>query len=100
MLNQRIAHALSLFDGILRTHANFINSVGLEMSKEDKNLSYLHWTPKLHKTLFKHHFLLPTAVNAQLKTLSYHITKVLSAIKEGWIRYCPAETSCNGLNNM
>ena len=70
MLNQRIAHALSLFDGILRTHANFINSVGLEMSKEDKNLSYLHWTPKLHKTLFKHHFLLPAAVNAQLKT--YH----------------------------
>ena len=39
-----------LFDEILKTHANFINSVGLEMSEEDKNLPYLYWTPKLHET--------------------------------------------------
>ena len=30
------------FDDILRTHANFVNSVGLEMSEEDKNLPYLY----------------------------------------------------------
>ena len=38
------------FDDILRSHANFVISVGLEMSEEDKNVPYLYWTPKLHKT--------------------------------------------------
>ena len=45
------------FDDILRTHANFVNSVGLEMSEEDKNLLYLYWTPKLQNTPFKHRFI-------------------------------------------
>ena len=38
------------FDEILKTHANFISSLGLEMFEEDKNLLCLYWTPKLHKT--------------------------------------------------
>ena len=41
------------FDDILRTRNNFVSSVGLEMSEEDKNLPYLYWTPKLHKTPFE-----------------------------------------------
>ena len=36
---------------------SFMESVGLEMSEEDKNLPYLYWTPKLHKVLFKHRFI-------------------------------------------
>ena len=42
------------FDEILKSHCKFIESVGLEMSEEDKNLPYLYWTPKLHKVPFKH----------------------------------------------
>ena len=45
------------FDKILKSHCKFIESVGLEMSGEDKNLSYLYWTPKLHKVPFKHRFI-------------------------------------------
>ena len=42
---------------ILGTHANFVNSVRLEMpAEEDKNLPFLYWTPKLHKNPFKNHF--------------------------------------------
>ena len=37
-------------DDILRTHANFVNSVGLEMSEENQSFPYLCWTPELHKT--------------------------------------------------
>ena len=33
------------------------DSVGLEMSKENKNLPYLYWTPKLRKVPFKHCFI-------------------------------------------
>ena len=57
------------FDDTLRTRANFVSSVGLEMSEEDKNLSYLYWTPKLHKTPLNIVLLLGP-VSAQLKT--YH----------------------------
>ena len=36
------------FHEILKSHFKFIESMGLEMSEEDKNLPYLYWTPKLH----------------------------------------------------
>ena len=45
------------FDEILKSHCKFIESVGLEMSEEDKNLPYLYWTPKLHNVPFKHRWL-------------------------------------------
>ena len=45
------------FDEILKSHCKFIESVGLEMSEEDKNLPYLYWTPKLHKVPSKHRFI-------------------------------------------
>ena len=45
----------------MKSHCQFITSVGLEISDEDQNLPYLSWTPKLHKspdvkdTLYKLH---------------------------------------------
>ena len=38
------------FETIVKSHNQFITSVGLEMSEEDQNLTYLYWTPKLHKS--------------------------------------------------
>ena len=45
------------FETILKSHNQFITSVGLEMSEEDQNLPYLYWTPKLHKSPYKHRFI-------------------------------------------
>ena len=46
------------FKTIMRSHDQFITSVGLEMSEEDQNLPYLYWTtPKLHKSPYKHRFI-------------------------------------------
>ena len=42
------------FETIVKSHNQFITSVGLEMSEEDQNLPYLYWTPKLHKSPYKH----------------------------------------------
>ena len=42
---------------IVKSHNQFITSVGLEMSEEDQNLPYLYWTPKLHKSPYKHRFI-------------------------------------------
>ena len=45
------------FETIIKSHNQFITSVGLEMSEEDQNLPYLYWTPKLHKSPYKHRFI-------------------------------------------
>ena len=45
------------FETIVKSQNQFITSVGLEMSEEDQNLPYLYWTPKLHKSPYKHRFI-------------------------------------------
>ena len=45
------------FETIMKSHNNFIKSVGLERSKEDHNLPYLYWTPKLPKSPYNHRFI-------------------------------------------
>ena len=45
------------FETIMKSHNQFITSVGLEISEEDQNLPYLYWTPKLHKSPYKHSWL-------------------------------------------
>ena len=70
------------FDDILRTHANFVNSMGLEMSEEDKNVPYLYWTPKLQKTPFKRRFIAGSSKRTT-KDLSCLLTKLPSTIKDG-----------------
>ena len=40
------------FETIVKSHNQFITSVGLEISEEDQNLPYHYWTPKMHKSLF------------------------------------------------
>ena len=87
------------FDEILKSHCKFIESVGLEMSEEDKNLPYLYWTPKLHKVPFKHGFIASSS-KCTTKDLSCLLTKVLTTVKDGLIRYNNTETSRNGVNSM
>ena len=87
------------FETIVRSHNQFIASVGLEMSKEDQSLPYLYWTPKLHKSLYKHRFIAGFS-RCTTKDLSCLLTKVLSTIKDGLVRYCDTKTGHNGVNNM
>ena len=68
------------------------------MSEEDENLSYLYWTPKLHKSPYKHRFIAGSS-KCTTKDLPCLFTNVLSAIKDGLVRYCNTKTSRNGINN-
>ena len=86
-------------DEILRSHCQFTESVGLEMSKEDKNLPYLYWITKLHKVPFKHRFIAGCS-QCTIKDLSCLLTKVLTTVKDGLIRCNNTKTSCNGVNSM
>ena len=87
------------FVEILESHFKFIESVGLGMSEEHKNLSYLYWTPTLHKVPFKHRFIVGSC-KCTTKDLSCLLTKVLTAVKDGLIMYNNTKTSQNGVNSM
>ena len=87
------------FETIMKSHNQFITSVGLEISEEDQNLPYLYWTPKLHKSPYKHRFIAGSS-KCTTKDLSCLLTKVLRTIKDGLVRYCNTKTSRNGVNNM
>ena len=86
-------------DEILKRHCKFIESVGLEMSEEDKNFPCLYWTLKLHKIPFKHRFIAGSS-KCTTKDLSCLLTKVLTTVKDGLIRYKNTKTSRNGANSM
>ena len=87
------------FETIVKSHNQFITSVGLKISEEDQNLPYLYWTPKFHKSPNKHRFIAGSS-KCTTKDLSCLLTKVLSTIKDGLVRYCNTKTSRNGVNNM
>ena len=87
------------FDEILKNHCRFIESMRLEMSEEDKKLPYLYWTPKLRKVPFKHHFIAGSNKCTTID-LPCQLTKVLTIVKDGLIRYNNTKTSCNGVNSM
>ena len=68
------------------------------MSEEDQNLPYLYWTPKLHKSPYKHWFMAGSSKRTT-KDLSLFLARLPSTIKEGLARY-NTETSRNGVNNI
>ena len=59
----------------------------------------MYWTPKLHKVPFKHRFIAGSS-KCTTKELSCLLTKVLTTVKDGLIRYCNTKTSRNGVSSM
>ena len=53
----------------------------------------------MHKSPYKHRFISGSS-KCMTKYLSCLLTKVLSTIKDGLLRYCNTKTSHNGVNNM
>jgi hypothetical protein len=49
---------------------------------ESEDLPYLYWIPKLHKAPFKERYIAVSST-CSTKELSVHLTKILSAVKEG-----------------
>ena len=67
------------------------------MSEEDQDLPYLYWTLKLNKSPYKHGFIAGSS-KCTMKDLSCLLTRLLSTIKDGLVRYCNNKTSRNGVN--
>ena len=76
-----------------------MKSLDIELFDDDKRLPYLYWTPKLHKSPVKHHFIAGSG-NCTTKQLSSLLTKIFTVMKTGPEKYCSINTSHNGVNNM
>ena len=59
----------------------------------------MYWTPKLHKTPFKHRFISGSS-KCSAKEPSCLLAKILTTIKGGLSRYCNTKKNHNGVNNM
>ena len=83
-------------EDIVNTHDTFMKSFGID---DDKRIPYLYWTPKLHKSPVKHHFIAGSS-KCTTKQLSSLLTKILTVIKTLLEKYCSIKTSHTGVNNM
>ena len=73
--------------------------LNIPFGKESEDLPYLYWIPKLHKTPYKERYIAGSST-CSTKELSIHLTKILSAVKEGQQKYCETVYSRSGINHM
>ena len=76
-----------------------MTSLNIPSGKESEDLPYLYWIPKLHKTPYKERCIAGSST-CSTKELSIHLTKILSAVKEGQQKYCEIVYSRSGINHM
>jgi hypothetical protein len=86
-------------DEILANHRSFMTSLKIPSGKESEDLTYLYWIPNLHKTPYKERCIAGSST-CSTKELSIHLTKILSAVKEGQQKYCETVFSRGGINHM
>ena len=76
-----------------------MTSLNIPSGKESEDLPYLYWIPKLHKTPYKERYIAGSST-CSTKELYIHLTKILSAVKEGQQKYCETVYSRSGINHM
>ena len=76
-----------------------MTSLNIPSGKKSEDLPYLYWIPKLHKTPYKERYIAGSST-CSTKELSIHLTKILSAVKEGQQKYCETVYSRSGINHM
>jgi hypothetical protein len=76
-----------------------MTSLNIPSGKESEDLPYLYWIPKLHKTPYKERYIARSST-CSTKELSIHLTKIMSAVKEGQQKYSETVYSRSGINHM
>jgi hypothetical protein len=76
-----------------------MTSLSIPSGKESENLPYLYWIPKLHKPPCKERYISGSST-CWTNKLSIHLTKILSAVKEGQQKYCETVYSRSGINHI
>jgi hypothetical protein len=86
-------------DEILQNHLSVLNTFNILKNRDEFDLSYLYWIPKLHKNPYKQRYIAGSS-KCSTKPLSLLLTKLLTAIKESLQRHCSTAYSRSGINQM
>ena len=73
--------------------------LNIPSGKESEDLPYLYWIHKLYKTPYKERYIAGSSA-CSTKELSIHLTKIMSAVKEGQQKYYETVYSRSGINHM
>ena len=84
---------------VLDNHKPVLTSFGIDPNDDEFDLPYIYWIPKMHKNPYKHWFI-AGSVRCSNKPLSFHLTKLLTHIKQGLQKYCETAYSRSGVNQM
>ena len=78
-------------EDIVNTHDTFMKSLGIELSDDDKRLPYLYWTPKLHKSPVKHHFIASSSkcTTKQLSRIPFFFARPPCCLHGFCVKYPP-----------
>ena len=85
-------------DKILQNHHSVMLTFGTSLPEKDIDLPKLYWIPNLHKNPYKQGYIAGSAVLNQ--PLSQILTWILTALKEGFQRYCNSAYAMSGVNQM
>ena len=84
---------------VLDNHKSVLTSFGIQTDNEELDLSYIYWIPKMHKNPYKHRFIAGSS-KCSTKPLSILLTKLLTHIKQGLLKYCETAYSRSGIDQM
>ena len=86
-------------DKILQNHHSVMLTFGISLPEEDIDLPKLYLIPKLHKNLYKQRYIVGLA-KYSTKPLSQILKLILTAVKEGFQKYCDTAYARSGVNQM
>ena len=72
---------------------------GISFPEEDIDLPKLYWIPKLHKNPYKQRYIAGSA-KCSTKPLSQILTRILTAVKEDFQKYCDTAYARSVVNQM
>ena len=84
---------------VLDNHKSVLTTFGIQTADEELDLPYIYWIPKMHKNPYKHRFIAGSS-KCSTKPLSILLTKLLTHIKQGLLKYCETAYSRTGVNQM
>ena len=86
-------------DEILQNHHSVMLTFGISLPEEDIYLPKLYWISKLHKNPYKQRYIAGLD-KFSTKPLSQILTQILTAVKEGFQKYCDTAYARSGVNQI